>query len=220
MASVRVKVCCIASVEEARLAIAHGADAIGLVSEMPSGPGVIDEEKISEIVAAVGSRVDTFLLTSRRDPDAIARQQRRTGVNTVQLCDDLPEGGHEALRAALPTVSLVQVIHVRDESSLEQALEVAPRCDALLLDSGNPGLAVKELGGTGRTHDWRLSRRIVEQASAPVYLAGGLREDNVSAAVEQVGPYAVDLCTGVREAGRLDEARLGGFFRALRGTNR
>ena len=211
----RVKVCCIASVDEARLAMTHGAGAIGLVSEMPSGPGVIAEEKIAEIVTTVGAEVDTFLLTSRRDPEAIARQQRRTGVNTLQLCDELPEGGHEALRAELPGVSLVQVIHVQNERSVERGLETAPQCDALLLDSGNPGLRVKELGGTGRVHDWSLSRRIVEGAGVPVYLAGGLCESNVRAAIEQVRPYAVELCTGVREDGRLDEAKLAGFFGEL-----
>ena len=216
MTPVRVKVCCIASVDEARLAIAYGASAIGLVCEMPSGPGVIPEEKIAEIAGTVGSLVDTFLLTSRQDPEAIADQQRRTGVSTLQLCDDLPEGGHEALYAQVPGVSIVQVIHVRNEQSIDQALEAAPRCDALLLDSGNPHREVKELGGTGRVHDWSLSRRIVEKAGVPVYLAGGLQESNVRAAVEQVGPYAVDLCTGVRKNGRLDEAKLSGFFRALR----
>jgi phosphoribosylanthranilate isomerase len=209
------KICCIKSVDEARLALAHGASALGLVSEMPSGPGTIPEEKIAEIVAALDPAVETFLLTSQHDPERIVAQQRRTGVSTLQLCDALPAGAHEQLRRELPGVSLVQVVHVRDPSSIEEAITLSPHCDSLLLDSGDTSLAVKELGGTGRVHDWSISRAIVEQAGVPVYLAGGLRPENVREAVERVGPHGVDLCTGVRTDGRLDAEKLRSFFDAL-----
>lgn len=213
----RVKVCCIATVDEARVAIAHGASAIGLVSEMPSGPGVIEEALIAEIAAAVPPAIGTFLLTSRPSVDAIVDQQRRTRVNTVQLCDDLPPGAHEALRTALPGISLVQVVHVDGEDAIGRARAIGHAVDAILLDSGNQRLAVKELGGTGRTHDWTISRRIREQVEVPVYLAGGLAADNVAGAVAAVGPFALDVCSGVRTASRLDPARLGAFFAAVRG---
>jgi phosphoribosylanthranilate isomerase len=209
------KICCIKSVDEARLALAHGASALGLVSEMPSGPGTIPEEKIAEIVAALDPAVETFLLTSQHDPERIVAQQRRTGVSTLQLCDVLPAGAHAQLRRELPGVSLVQVVHVRDQSSIEEAITLSPHCDSLLLDSGDTSLAVKELGGTGRVHDWSISRAIVEQAGVPVYLAGGLRPENVREAVERVGPHGVDLCTGVRTDGRLDAEKLRSFFDAL-----
>ena len=85
----RLKVCCIASIDEARLAIDHGADAIGLVSTMPSGPGVIPDDRIEEIAARIPPGVSTFLLTSSREVDFIVDQQRRFGVDTIQLCDGL-----------------------------------------------------------------------------------------------------------------------------------
>lgn len=212
----RLKVCCIGSVEEAHAAIRLGADALGLVSAMPSGPGVIAEDRIAHVVAAVPPPIATFLLTSERDADAIVEQQRRCRTNTLQLCDALPAGTHARLRAALPGVGLVQVVHVEGAASVEEALTVAPHVDALLLDSGRPHAARRELGGTGRTHDWTLSRTIRERAPVPVFLAGGLRAENVGAAIRQVEPFGVDLCSGVRTAGRLDEAKLDAFVAALR----
>lgn len=212
MQSPRVKVCCIASAEEARAAVECGAAALGLVSEMPSGPGVIAEELIAEIAARVPPPVATFLLTCRQDARSIIEQQRRCRVNTLQLCDRVPAEVYGELRAELPGVSLVQVIHVRGEESLAEALAVARHVDALLLDSGNQSLAVKELGGTGRTHDWRVSRRVVEAANVPVFLAGGLRPENVAEAVSTVRPFGLDVCSGVRTDGRLDAEKLKRFF--------
>ncbi|MFL6336800.1 MAG: phosphoribosylanthranilate isomerase [Pyrinomonadaceae bacterium] len=208
----RVKVCCIASVEEARVAVECGAAAVGLVSEMPSGPGVIPEGLITEIAVSVPPPVATFLLTCKQDAASIITQQRRCRVNTLQLCDRVEAEVYGELRAALPGVSLVQVVHVRGEESLEEALHVAPHVDALLLDSGNQGLAVKELGGTGRTHDWRMSRRIVAASPVPVFLAGGLKPENVAEAVETVRPFGLDVCSGVRAEGRLDAEKLNRFF--------
>jgi phosphoribosylanthranilate isomerase len=213
----QVKVCCIASVEEARLAVAHGASAIGLVSEMPSGPGVIPEALIAEIAASVPPGIGTFLLTCRQSAEGIAAQQRRTRANTIQICDDLVHGSHAGLRAALPGVSLVQVIHVDGDAAVARAVAVAPSVDAILLDSGDQNRAVKELGGTGRRHDWTISRRIRDAVRVPVYLAGGLRADNVAEAMATVAPFALDVCSGVRTDGRLDAARLAAFFGAVRG---
>jgi phosphoribosylanthranilate isomerase len=217
---VRVKVCCIGSVGEMRAAVAAGASAVGLVAEMPSGPGVIPEPLIAEIAARVPPGVSSFLLTSLRDPAAVVAQQRRCRADTVQLCD-APDGGppaYAAMRAGMPGVRLVQVVHVRDADALAEALAVAPHVDAVLLDSGNPGLAVKQLGGTGRVHDWEISRRIreaLEAVGVPLFLAGGLRADNVAAAVRLVRPYGLDICSGVRTDGRLDAAKLAEFMAAV-----
>ena len=212
----RIKICCIQSVVEARAAVAHGADAIGLVSAMPSGAGIIaDERLIPEIAAAVPPPVATFLLTSLTDTDAIVAQHRRCRTGTIQLVDALTRGTHADLRRALPGIRLVQVIHVLGDASVAEALAAAPHVDALLLDSGNPKLAVKELGGTGRTHNWALSRRLVETCGKPVFLAGGLRPDNVAAAWTQVRPFGFDVCSGVRTHDHLDEQKLAAFFAAL-----
>lgn len=211
----KVKICCISSLEEAQTAIRAGASALGLVAEMPSGPGVISDDTIRAIARSVPPPIATFLLTSRTDTARIAAHQQATGANTVQIVDALTSGSYAELRAALPGIALVQVIHVVDEASIDEALAIAPQVDALLLDSGNPNLAVKELGGTGRVHNWAISRQIVEQASVPVFLAGGLRPDNVRAAVDAVQPWGLDLCSGVRTEGRLDERKLTAFFEAL-----
>ena len=210
----RIKICCITTPGEAALAVHHGAAALGFVSAMPSGPGVIDEQSIATIVAGVPPGVGTFLLTAQVEVAAVAAQQRRTRVSVLQLCDRWPPGAHAELRAALPGVGLVQVVHVIGEESVAEAVAVAAAADALLLDSGNPRGAVKELGGTGRTHDWALSRRIVDAVPVPVYLAGGLHAGNVAAAIAQVRPFGVDVCSGVRGPAGLDEERLAAFVRA------
>ena len=215
MGPTRIKICCIASPEEAWMAIHAGASAIGLVSRMPSGPGVISEERIREIALAVPPAIATFLLTSSQSAEEIIDQQRRCATNTVQIVDRLLDGTYQQLRAGMSGVSIVQVIHVLGEESVEEALKLAPYVDALLLDSGNPNAAIKELGGTGRAHDWQLSLRIREGAGVPVFLAGGLRPENVAEAVRQVRPFGVDVCSGVRSAGGLDPARLQGFARAV-----
>lgn len=207
----RIKICCVSSVDEARLAVRHGASALGFVSEMPSGPGVISEGLIAAIVPHVPPGVASFLLTSRQDVGSIVAQQRRCRVNTIQLCDRLESGTYADLRNALPGIAIVQVIHVVDEESVAEAAAIAPQVDGLLLDSGNPRRAVKELGGTGRVHDWRLSAAIREAVGVPVFLAGGLSSENVAQAVRAVGPFGVDVCSGVRSAGRLDEAKLTAF---------
>lgn len=212
MAITRVKICCIRSIEEARLAVRLGATALGLVSEMPSGPGTIPEPLIAEIAAAIPPAIAKFLLTCRTDPREIIAQQQRCRVDTLQICDSVAEGTLTALRGALPGVSLVQVVHVGGEESVAEARRAAREADALLLDSGDRSRPVKELGGTGRTHDWSVSARIVRESPIPVFLAGGLDPANVATAIRTVRPFGVDLCTGVRTAGALDEQKLTRFM--------
>lgn len=215
VAKPRVKICCIGSVAEAWLAIDHGASAIGLVSEMPSGPGTIPESLIAEIAAAIPPGIGSFLLTCRQDAASIIDQQRRLKVNTIQICDRLPAGSHQELRDALPGISLVQVVHVTGPEAVDEAIRVAPHVDAVLLDSGNQSLAIKELGGTGRTHDWSLSRRIREAICVPLFLAGGLKPHNVAAAIREVQPFGIDVCSGLRTNGTLDQEKVGAFVAAV-----
>lgn len=212
----RIKICCISSPDEARLAIRLGADALGLVGRMPSGPGVVADELAAQVVRATPPPLATFMLTSEIAVAAILAQQQRVGANTIQLVDAVPAGTYAQLRNALPAVKLVQVIHVIDEWNIDEALKaVADGADALLLDSGNPHLAVKELGGTGRQHNWLVSRQIVAQSPAPVFLAGGLNPDNAREAIETVQPFGLDICSGVRTNGQLDERKLNAFMRVI-----
>ena len=213
----RIKICCISSREEARLAIDYGASAVGLVSTMPSGPGIIPEEQILGIVASVSPPIATLLLTSKQDAESIIAQQRRCCTNTIQLVDRFL-GSYEKLRGFLPGISIVQVVHVTGEESVEEAIAVATHVDALLLDSGNPTLAIKELGGTGRRHNWTWSRRIREQINIPIFLAGGLKPENIHEAVREVSPFGLDICTGVRSEGKLDEQKLRALFASLNVT--
>jgi len=198
------------------LAIACGAAAVGLVSAMPSGPGVISQEMILQIARTVPPPVATFLLTSERSSEAIIAQQRRCRTNTLQLCDHLPATLYPRLRDELPGIALVQVVHVTDSASVDYAIGAAAHVDALLLDSGNLRLAVKELGGTGRTHDWTLSRRIRDAIRIPVFLAGGLAAVNVADAIAAVDPFGLDLCSSVRTNDRLDPVKLRAFFAAVK----
>jgi phosphoribosylanthranilate isomerase len=209
----RLKVCCIASRAEAAAAVAAGADALGLVGAMPSGRGPIPDALAAEIARAVPPPVGAWLLTAEADGDAIAAHAAAVGVNTVQVVRHVERAEHARLRRAAPGLKLVQVVHVEDAGAVDLARGYAGIADALLLDSGRPAAA--ELGGTGRTHDWALSRRIVEAVDRPVFLAGGLSQANVSEAVRRVRPFGVDLCSGVRTEGGLDAAKLSRFVAAL-----
>lgn len=212
---VKVKICCISSLEEAQLAIKLGASAIGLVGEMPSGPGVISDKLIRKIAATTPANIETFLLTSETSTDGIIDHHRRTKTSTIQIVDKITRGSYLDLWESIPKVKLIQVIHVIDEETIKEAKHIAQYVDAILLDSGNPNLKVKELGGTGRTHNWEISKKIVESVQIPVFLAGGLKAENVNAAIENVGPYGVDLCSGVRTDGKLDANKLERFFNAV-----
>lgn len=215
MTKPRVKICCISSIEEAKTAVEYGASALGLVGHMPSGPGVIGDELIYDIAKSVPPPIATFLLTSETKAENIIAHHKKTQTTTIQIVDELENREYDLLKNELPHVKLVQVIHVIDEQSVKEAIEVSGFVDALLLDSGNHNLPVKELGGTGRTHNWELSRKIRKSISIPLFLAGGLNKDNVRQAIEAVGPFGLDLCSSVRTNGKLDSQKLKEFFNAI-----
>jgi phosphoribosylanthranilate isomerase len=208
----RIKICCISSIDEAKTAIGAGASAIGLVARMPSGPGPITDELIFKIAMTVPPPIGTFLLTSETSVDRIIRHHQLTNTNTIQIVDSLESGSYKQLKDAMPYIKIVQVIHVRDERSVEQAITISESVDAILLDSGNPDLKIKELGGTGRVHNWKLSRQIRDNSKCPVFLAGGLNSENVRQAIDEVQPFAVDVCSGVRTNGKLDIHKLERFI--------
>lgn len=212
---IRFKICCIQSTAEAESAVRRGASAIGFVSRMPSGHGPISEELIAAIVPRVPPGVMTVLLTCKTRASEIIAQHRRCRTNVLQLVDAVEPGCHEQLRGSLPGIGLIQAVHVTGPDSIREATGAAPLVDAILLDSGNPNLAVKELGGTGRVHDWSISKAICESVGVPVYLAGGLTPGNVAEAVRRVRPFAVDVCSGVRTGRFLEEGKLDAFIEAL-----
>jgi phosphoribosylanthranilate isomerase len=205
--------------EEAKTAVESGASALGLVGKMPSGPGVIDDELIARIARSVPPAVSTFLLTSETKPEDIICHYKKVYTSTIQLVDALEGRDYKTLRRELPGVKLVQVIHVLNENSVAEAIEISESVDAILLDSGNPNLNIKELGGTGRIHNWQLSLQIREQVKVPVFLAGGLNSGNVREAIETVQPFGIDICSGVRSAGKLDRQKLEAFFEVISGLS-
>ncbi len=213
----RIKICCISSLEEAELAIALGADALGLVADMPSGPGVIDDDVARDIAEIVPPPIATFLLTQRSRAQDIADHVRHCGTSTVQIVRHIDPREHEDLKRLLPEgVRRVQVIHVEGMDALDLIPLYAPHVHAFLLDSGRPSMTVAELGGTGRVHDWRISAEFVKRSPKPVFLAGGLNPGNIVEAVRRVNPFGVDLCNGVRDEGGLSKQKLESFMTNLR----
>jgi len=209
----KVKICCIQSIAEAQIAIDNDAYAIGLVSKMPSGPGVISEEKIREIANWAPNDIKTVLLTSLQNADELVKQIDYCNPNIVQFVDYQDAETYETLQMIFPNLEIMQVVHIVDEDSVLFAKDVSHYVDYLLLDSGNPNLGTKELGGTGRTHNWEISKMIVDYIEVPVFLAGGLNSDNVSEAITKVNPSGVDLCSGLRLDGRLDETKVKQFIK-------
>lgn len=219
MERTRVKICCISSLDELRLAVNHGADALGFVGPMPSGTGILGNDVIASLAPSVPPPVATFLLTCETSPEAIVAHARYCGTNTVQIVDHIEPDDYQVLRAGLPGIRLVQAIHVEGPQTIDYAVTMGKLADALLLDSGRLSAPVRELGGTGRTHDWSLSRTIVQATSCPAFLAGGLRPENVGKAIREVQPFGVDLCTGLRPNNHLDPIRLKAFMEEVARTD-
>lgn len=216
MSTLPVKVCCIQDEPELELAVSMGADALGLVSMMPSGWGPIPDAQIAALCRKVPPFVTSVLLTSRTDPKGVVEQQRRCRANALQLCDAFPEDAYDWMRSELPGVQLIKVVHVTGPESISEARRLSRAVDGLILDSGGVSSEGEvALGGTGRVHDWSISARIVQEVDCPVILAGGLKAHNLVAAVAQVRPFGVDLCTGVRTDNALDAEKLRAFMDAV-----
>lgn len=211
MNRIRIKVCCISSLEEAKIAIEQGADALGIVGEMPSGPGVIEDDLAREIARNTPPTVETFLLTSRLSGDSIVDHVEYCGTTTVQIVQHIEVSEYRRIIERAPAIRRVQVIHVEDKSALNLIPVYEPFVHAFLLDSGRPNADIAELGGTGRAYDWRISAEFVARTSKPAFLAGGLGPDNVQEAISSVHPFGLDLCSGVRTDNALDSLKLSDF---------
>ena len=202
------------------MAIDAGADLIGLVGPMPSGPGPIDLDTAATIARSLPPGIGSVLLSSATDLDLLQAELRLVRPTVLQLVDAVEPELLEALRRQVGGTRLLQVLHVQDAAVVDEARELASLVDGFLLDSGRPDAAVKELGGTGRVHDWRLSRRVVAAVDRPVFLAGGLNPANVARAIAEVRPFGVDLCSGIRQQdGQLDRDLLQAFMQGVRGAD-
>lgn len=208
-----LKVCCISSVKEALFALDRGADFLGLVGPMPSGPGILSLEDIKTIVISIPKNAKTVLLTSDSDAVAIASTVIDLNVYALQLVRELPLSELKKIRSLLPTTIIFSVVHVIDEKSINMAKSYQDLADFILLDSGDPSNDV--LGGTGDTHNWDYSKRIVKELYKPVFLAGGLHSNNIKQAIEYVNPAGVDLCSGLRTRDALDPEKLTSFVKNM-----
>ena len=210
----RVKVCCIKSDDEAHLATLLGADALGLVGEMPSGPGVITAEMAARIALSAPPPVCSFLLTAETTAERLADHAMQVAPAALQIVSHVAPEEYVRLDELLPRTRTkrVQVIHIEGGKALDLIDIYASHVDAFLLDSGRPSAAIPELSGTGRVHDWKVSADFVTRSPIPVFLAGGLGSHNAAEAVARVGPYGLDLCTGVRTDGCLDAGKLSRFM--------
>jgi phosphoribosylanthranilate isomerase len=214
--SISIKICCIRTVEEAQLAFAAGADAIGMVGARPPSPRTIPDAEIATIARALPAQVRTFVLSTASSAEEIAAQVARTHVNAVQVLDHITAAESERLAALIPDIWRVQVVHVEGTEALGLIPRYSPFVSAFLLDSGKPSAPAKEYGGTGRLHDWTISAEFVRRSPKPTFLAGGLTAANAVSAIKAVRPFGLDLCSGVRTDGRLDAAKLDRFIAAVR----
>lgn len=207
-----IKICCIMNKKELYMALELGVNHVGFVSSMPNGPGIIREEKIRKLAAYAPKDVNTFLLTSHKDTAKIAEQWKYCGTRTIQLCRPMETKGILHLRSLVPMARIVTVIHVQDRTALNRALRVSSVSHAILLDTGDLESPIQKLGGTGRTHDWNISRLIKQRTPTTAWLAGGLNLHNIKHALKAVYPDGIDVCSGVRTNGKLDQKKLSGFI--------
>ncbi len=214
MARPRIKICCISSEDEVRVAVSGGADLLGFVAPPLGGLGVIPEDRIAELIPLVPPGCVAVLLTGHQDPADIAAQIHRTRPSAVQLVKATTAAARAGLQRTFPGVRFLQVVHVQGPESVDDAIAAAEHSDGLVLDSAVLGGDAPQLGATGNTHDWAVSARIVASVDVPVYLAGGLKATNVAEARRTVGSFGLDLCTGVRTDDVLDPSKVAAFVHA------
>jgi phosphoribosylanthranilate isomerase len=208
---VRVQIAGVSSLEEALAAEQAGADALGFTVRLPTGVhDGLTEAKARGIIAALPPFVTSVAITYVENPREAVDLCRYLGVAALQLHGPFPTQELPLIRAALPHLKLIRAVHVTGPEALAQARALEPRVDALILDTYDP--ATGRHGATGKTHDWSISRQIVAQTRTPVILAGGLTPDNIADAIRTVGPWAVDVHSGVEDA---DGARNLGALRAF-----
>lgn len=189
---VRVKICGNTNLDDARAALSYGADILGFIVEVPESTANISREKVAEIIVAL-PKCETVLVTTETAPEKIKALALSTKVLTIQYHGNVSPEVIAEIKDELPNFAAWKVIHVKDESAIDEARRFEDVVDGILLDT-----AYKEqVGGTGMTHDWNISRIIAGDYSKPVILAGGLTPENVTETVQKVRPDAVDVRSGV-----------------------
>jgi phosphoribosylanthranilate isomerase len=212
-----VKICGNTSLEDAQLAAELGADALGFV--FTESKRYVTPAQVAAITPHIPSHVERVGVFSSRDAEEIAGIVREAGLNAIQMHGGLDVELAARLRNLLGTeVGLIQGLHWAVGSDgagrLEEQLHTvanAGTTDRVLLDS-RVGHAS---GGTGVAFDWRAARSVLEKSAdgLRVIVAGGLRPENVAEAIRELGPWGVDVVTGVEASpGRKDPEKLAAFL--------
>lgn len=214
--NVRVKICGNKRVEDALEAIRLGADAIGLLV----GQEHVSRDFISPLAAAsIAKQLPPFcaiaLVTDITGVAEILQLVNFIGVNTLQLHGNSSPEDMKLIKKELPYLKIIKSLHIIDEASIGIGKKYIGVADAILLDSFNE--TKNQIGGTGKTHNWNISRKIVDEYNTPIILAGGLSPDNVAEAIKFVRPYGVDVNTGTKgENGFKDYKKMEMFIRRAR----
>lgn len=195
---VHVKICGIRSIEDARAAVVAGADELGFHVGLTGGRVPLESEHAARIIAELPESASGVVVTSIAESGKLIELVRATGADIVQLYGDATPETILEVKKALPDVQVWKVLNVADEGSIAEAKKYERAADAIALDTLNKETGVR--GGTGKVHDWNISRKIVESVSIPVILAGGLNPDNVAEAIRAVNPFGVDVNSGVSNA--------------------
>src|SRR5262249_6130052 len=215
---VRVQIAGISSLDEALAAERAGADALGFTLRLPSGVhDGLTEAKARDIIAQLPPFVVSVAITYEATARAAVELCRYLGVMAVQLHGDFPTGELRLIRAALPHLKLIRAVHVTGPDAIARAHALERHVDALILDTYDP---VSGRGGaTGKTHDWEVSRALVQAVRVPIILAGGLTPDNVATAIRRVEPWGVDVHTGVEDPdGTRNLAKIRAFIAQAKAT--
>ena len=202
-----VKICGIRRHEDALIAAELGADAIGLlVGQRHNSPDFISAAVARDISRTLPPSVEAVLVTHIENIDELERLLQQSGITTVQLHSEIASSSVERLRGRLPDVKIFKSVHVISADSVAYPEAFRKLADGLVLDSIN--VATDQIGGTGKTHDWSISRQIVTRyPEIPIILAGGLNSENVRSAIEYVHPFGVDVNSGTKGSDGFKDAR-------------
>ncbi|WP_067853608.1 phosphoribosylanthranilate isomerase [Nocardia shimofusensis] len=194
---IRAKICGIRSEEDVRVAVEAGADAIGFISGVTHfSEDALDGDRAAELAARTPPSVTKVLVTHLADASSIVQLADHIGVDAIQVHGLVTEDTVRRVRASARGRKVLRAVHVTGPAAIDSALRAASICDGIVLDSRTGD----RLGGTGRTHDWSISARIVralDGSGCSVILAGGLHPGNVAEAIAAVAPHGIDVNSGV-----------------------
>jgi len=202
-----VKICGIRRQEDALIATELGADAIGLlVGQKHNSPDFVSATVARDIFRALPPSVDAVLVTHVEDVDELERLLQESEITTIQLHSEIAPSSVERLRHRLPHLKIFKSVNIISADSVAYPEAFKKLVDGFVLDSIN--LATSQVGGTGKTHDWSVSRQIVMRyPEVPIILAGGLNSENVRSAIERVRPFGVDVNSGTKAADGFKDPR-------------